>query len=85
MELLFQTSIGIAPPAGRFWHAPTLSNSLLLTWQDVHANRDTNYPVSFQSEIFWNGDFTFRYAFTNSHTPTLPHASQMAAGDRRTG
>jgi hypothetical protein len=69
-----QTAIGIAPPVGRFWHAPTSSNSLLLTWQDVSINRDTNYPVTFQSELFRNGDFTFRYAFTNSHTPTLPHA-----------
>jgi hypothetical protein len=69
-----QTAIGIAPPVGRFWHAPTSSNSLLLTWQDVYINRDTNYPITFQSELFRNGDFTFRYAFTNSHTPTLPHA-----------
>ncbi|MDD5720700.1 MAG: hypothetical protein PHQ53_13530, partial [Candidatus Krumholzibacteria bacterium] len=56
-----QTAIGIVPPGGRFWHASTLSNTLLLTWQDVFAARDTNYPVTFQSELFANGDFTFRY------------------------
>ena len=59
-----QTDIGIAPPAGRFWHAPTPSNCLLLTWQEVYANRNTNFPVSFQSELFANGDFTFRYDFS---------------------
>jgi hypothetical protein len=64
-----QTSIGIAPPAGRFWHAPTLSNSLLLTWQDVYANRDTNYPVTFQSELFASGDITFRYDLSRFPSP----------------
>lgn len=64
-----QGSIGIAPPQGRFWHAPTPSNSLLLTWQDVYFNRDTNYPISFQSELFANGDFTFRYDLSRFPTP----------------
>ena len=63
-----QTDIGIAPPAGRFWHAPTPSNSLLLTWQEVYANRDTNFPISFQSELFANGDFTFRYDLSRLST-----------------
>ena len=69
MEHLFQTSIGLAPPGGRFWHAPTLSNSLLLTWQDVYANRDTNYPVTFQSELFASGDITFRYDLSRFPSP----------------
>jgi RHS repeat-associated protein len=64
-----QTHIGIVPPAGRFWHAPTLSNSLLLTWQDVYANRNTNYPISFQSELFASGDFTFRYDLSRFPSP----------------
>jgi hypothetical protein len=82
-----QTSIGLAPPAGRFWHAQTLSNSLLLTWQDVYANRDTNYPVSFQSEIFWNGDFTFRYDFStlNPQTPTLPTTNFVVGAQHNGG
>jgi len=57
---------GIVPPEGRFWSAPTASNSLLLTWQDALAGRDTNSPVTFQAELFRNGDFTYRYAFTNA-------------------
>ena len=34
-----QTSIGIVPPQGRFWHVSTSSNSLLLIWQDVYGNK----------------------------------------------
>ena len=64
-----QTDIGIVPPVGRFWHATTPSNTLLLTWQDVYANRDTNYPISFQSELFANGDFTFRYDLSRLPSP----------------
>ena len=59
-------SFGTVPPLGRFWHAVTPSNSLLCTWQGVCAGRDTNSPVTFQTELFWNGDFTYRYAFTNA-------------------
>ncbi|MDD4442095.1 MAG: hypothetical protein PHX41_09385 [Kiritimatiellae bacterium] len=59
-------SLGTVPPQGRFWHAVTPSNSLLCTWQGVCAGRDTNSPVTFQTELFWNGDFTYRYAFTNA-------------------
>ena len=29
-----QTHLGIVPSAGRFWHATTPSNTLLLTWQN---------------------------------------------------
>ena len=61
-----QGPLGTVPPQGRFWHAPTPSNSVLLTWQDVYAGRDTNSPVTVQAELFWNGDFACRYAFTNA-------------------
>ena len=61
-----QGPLGIVPPGGKFWHATTPSNSVLFTWQDVYAGRDTNSPVTFQTELFWNGDFTCRYAFTNA-------------------
>ena len=81
-----QTAIGIAPPVGRFWHAPTPSNSLLLTWQDVFFNRDTNHPVSFQSELFRNGDFAFRYdlSTTNHQPPTSPSVPSTTAAARPT-
>ena len=60
-----QAGLGTVPQGGRFWHAVTPSNSVLFTWQDVFAGRDSNSPVTFQAELFWNGDFAYRYAFTN--------------------
>ncbi len=63
------------PPGGRFWHAVTDSNSVLFTWQDVFAGRDTNSPVSFQAELFWNGDFTYRYAFPSNSSILNPNSS----------
>ena len=61
-----QADLGTVPPQGRFWHAVTPSNSVRMTWQNVYAGRDTNSPVTFQAELFGNGDFTYRYAFTNA-------------------
>ena len=61
-----QGSLGTLPPEGRFWHAVTGSNSVLFTWQDVFAGRDTHSPITFQTELFGNGDFIYRYAFTNA-------------------
>ena len=70
-----QGRFGIVPPGGRFWHAVTDSNSVLFTWQDVFAGRDTNSPVSFQAELFWNGDFTYRYAFPSNSSILNPNSS----------
>ena len=70
-----QGRFGIVPPGGRFWHAATESNSVLFTWQDVYAGRDTNSPVSFQAELFWNGDFTYRYAFPSNSSILTPNSS----------
>ena len=70
-----QGQFGIVPPGGRFWHALTDSNSVLFTWQDVYAGRDTNSPVSFQAELFWNGDFTYRYAFPSNSSILTPNSS----------
>lgn len=61
-----QGSFGTVPREGSFWHAATSSNSVLLTWSRVFAGRDADSPVTFQAELFWNGDFTYRYAFTNA-------------------
>ena len=81
-----QTPIGIVPPRGRFWHALTPSNTLLCTWQDVYANRDTNVPVSFQSELSANGDFAFRYDLStlNPQPSTLP-ATNFVIGAQHDG
>ncbi len=82
-----QTSLGIVPPQGHFWHAPTPSNSLLLTWQDVYLARDTNAPVSVQSELFANGDFTFRYDLSalNPQAPTLPTTNFVIGAQHNRG
>jgi hypothetical protein len=61
-----QGPLGTVPPQGRFWHAPTPSNSVLLTWQNAYAGRDADSPVTVQAELFWNGDFAYRYAFANA-------------------
>ncbi len=61
-----QGGLGTVPPQGRFWHAVTASNSVLMTWQDLYAGRDTNSPVTFQTELFASGDFAYRYSFTNT-------------------
>ena len=39
---------------------------MLFTWQDVFAGRDTNLPVTVQTELFWNGDFACRYAIPSN-------------------
>jgi hypothetical protein len=47
-----------------FWHLHTPSNSLVITWQNVLLHRLPENPVSFQVEFFANGDFTYRYDFS---------------------
>jgi RHS repeat-associated protein len=80
-------SFGTVPPQGRFWHALTASNSLLLTWENLYAGRDTNCPVSFQSELFKNGDFAFRYSVpSNSALRSGGHAfTNLFIGARHNG
>ena len=67
-----QTPLGTVPPAGHFWHATTPSNMLLLTWQDVYFNRLTNYPITFQSELWPHGDFVYRYDLSQLPDKRLP-------------
>jgi hypothetical protein len=81
-----QTSLGIVPPAGRFWHAPTASNSLLLAWQDVFAGRDAGLPVTFQAELFPSGDFVYRYDLSRlSATNALPAANWVVGAQHGGG
>jgi RHS repeat-associated protein len=47
-----------------FWSILTPSNSLVITWQNVLLHRLPANPVSFQVESFANGDFTYRYDFS---------------------
>lgn len=47
--------------ASRFWYAQTEYNSLLLTWENFLYLRNADYPISYQAELFKNGEFEFRY------------------------
>jgi len=58
----FHSTLSMIPPNGRFWHYATESNSVRFTWQNFLVGRDTNNAISFQAELFINGDYTFRYA-----------------------
>ncbi|MGI6496009.1 MAG: hypothetical protein ACOX5G_07965 [Kiritimatiellia bacterium] len=51
------------PPVANslFWSDTTDSGSARFTWQNALLNRATNAPVSFQAELFPDGDFVFRY------------------------
>jgi hypothetical protein len=59
----FHSTLSVIPPVGRFWHSVTDSNSVRFTWQNFNVGRDTNNAISFQAELFINGDYTYRYAF----------------------
>ena len=52
-------------PEGRresvFWYGATPSNTLLITWWDFALGRCATNPVRFQSELFLNGGFDYRY------------------------
>ncbi len=80
-------SLGTVPPQGRFWHAPTPSGGLLLAWENLCAGRDTNCPVSFQTELFGNGDFRFRYKIPAGSALRSPgHAfTNLLVGARHNG
>ena len=55
--------MGIMPDRGGcFWHCVTASGGIVLTWEHVFLERDPALPVTFQIELWNNGDFAFRYA-----------------------
>ena len=60
------TRISVTPceTKSAFWHLLTPSNSLVITWQNVLLHRLPENPVSFQVEFFANGDFAYRYDFS---------------------
>ncbi|MDA3799704.1 MAG: hypothetical protein PF692_11565, partial [Kiritimatiellae bacterium] len=46
-----------------FWYAPTDTNSMLFTWSSFYLGRNITNKFSCQVELFYNGDFTYRYYF----------------------
>ena len=68
----FMASLGVVPEANwelldetdrpsLVWYCITPDNALVVTWQNVLFDRDTEKPVSFQVEFFTDGRFVFRY------------------------
>ena len=47
--------------ASQFWSCLTPSNSFVMTWQNIAFARNPGCPVSFQAELYENGDVDFRY------------------------
>lgn len=67
-----ETVLGFVPAAvrlggdddaitSRFWYRRTEVDSMVMTWENVLLGRDVQEPVSFQIELFTNGDVVFRY------------------------
>ncbi len=89
-----QTVLGI-PPESRwnllsatnslFWHDVTDSGSARFTWQNALLNRATNAPLSFQAELFPDGDFIYRYDFGSLTPSTLPLAPNFVIGAQNNG
>lgn len=68
----FKADLGIVPALNwdrlgtlnqpsQFWQSFTSSNTFVMTWQNVLLNREPSCPVSFQSELFPDGSFVYRY------------------------
>ena len=64
-----------------FWHCLTPENSLVLTWQNVLLWRDASSPVSFQSELFENGDVVFRYDLGRLSVPVVSNVVVGVSAD----
>jgi len=74
-------NLGVAPPEGAFWHGVSPSNTLLLTWRDVHLNRDSNLAASAQCELRPSGDFALRVRLPEGADPSgFATAVQNAGG-----
>ena len=67
--------------ASRFWYATTEYNSLLLTWENFLYLRNANYPISYQAELFKNGEFEFRYDFSSLQSNPINAFIGYQAGD----
>ena len=63
-----------------FWSDVTDSGSTRFTWQNALLDRATNAPVSFQAELFPDGDFIFRYDFTSLAASRWPLAPDYVIG-----
>ncbi|MGI5870389.1 MAG: hypothetical protein ACOX9C_13225, partial [Kiritimatiellia bacterium] len=67
-----------------FWSDVTDSGSTRFTWRNALLARATNAPVSFQAEIFPDGDFVFRYDFSGI-TNGVPGMTNYVVGAQAGG
>ena len=72
----FRAPLGILPSANetnaapsRFWHAPAPGGGLLVAWENVLVDRLPGRRATVQAELRPNGDFTYRYNFTDALDP----------------
>ena len=87
------TGLGFVPSAvelydgsglvkSRFWYRRSEVGSMILTWENALLDRDARTPISFQVELFDNGDMVFRYDLSRVGTETL---SGVCVGITRAG
>lgn len=87
------TGLGFAPSAvelhdggglirSRFWYRHSEVGSMILTWENALLDRDALVPISFQVELFDNGDMVFRYDMSRVESATL---SGVCVGVTREG
>lgn len=77
-----ETVLGFVPAAvrlgddgvavtSRFWYRRTEIGSMVMTWENALLGRDVQKPVSFQMELFTNGDVVFRYDLSRVGAETV--------------
>lgn len=75
--LPFRAPLGILPASAegtnaapaRFWHAPAPGGGMLVAWENVLVDRLPGRRATVQAELKPNGDFTYRYDFTDALEP----------------
>ena len=78
--VVLRMPLGIVPEANwhllegtgvvsRFWHDRLPGGGRVFTWENALLDRQTDCPVTVQAELRPNGDFVYRYDFSNA-SPT---------------
>ena len=86
----FMASLGVVPETNwdwlsesdrpsQLWHYVTPEDSLLVTWQNVLLDRDTDTPLSFQIEFKPGGQFIYRYDLSRLNADTITNILAGAA------
>ena len=67
----------------QMWYATTPEGSLIITWQNVLLDRDTDTPLSFQIEFKPDGQFVYRYDLSRLNVDAVTNilAGASSAGN----